>query len=598
MKFTKVVGDVPESVIFQAENNLSKAFLEFGLKYDNKQTELGYGGDPFIFSLIYPMEHICTTSMPTAATDGKKYYWNPHFVNKQTPLGLKFICYHEAGHAVFMHPMRRGSRMPKLWNIAVDYIVNNMVMQDIKARAFDPNQMFKQHLGNFMTIQQFAQMIKDPFNPPKGLETMYPDFKKKAIDTMPESLKDKDPNEELTPEEKAWTDKNERKLSFFYADPDIVEDMRSPEKIYEFFYNLLPKCPKCGSVGKYKKPKDKNDGKDKGKDKGQQAKGKDGKDGDQDGDKGKGKSKTKGKDGQGDQGEQGDNGNQPGGNGGNCCDGDQDGQGQGQGNSQGQGQPSNQPGNQPGGGCGNSCDSCGGDDGVDIFGLGGTLDDHLDANEDPEKMAKRLAEAIETAKKMAGSVPGYFEDELGHLVAPRMTWKDVIRGQLTRSRAGNKRNDWNRFRTRPMFSGMLVPKKKSNFTKFACLLDTSGSMSNDDMAFGVSQLQSLDDQAEGTITSADTVIYWETTTKIVKCSKDELNKVKVVGRGGTSFLEFFDQYEERLGKQDFLVILTDGYLYEDFSKCTHPKVPVYWILTAHNPNFAAPFGKVFHLRDN
>ena len=65
-----------------------------------------------------------------------------------------------------------------------------------------------------------------------------------------------------------------------------------------------------------------------------------------------------------------------------------------------------------------------------------------------------------------------------------------------------------------MFSGLLVPKRKSYYAHFGCLLDTSGSMSKDDMAFGLSQLQSLDERSEGTIVPADADIYWDDATKI------------------------------------------------------------------------------------
>ena len=35
---------------------------------------------------------------------------------------------------------------------------------------------------------------------------------------------------------------------------DLEEEMKRPEKIYDLLYSLLPKCPKCGRLGMYKKP--------------------------------------------------------------------------------------------------------------------------------------------------------------------------------------------------------------------------------------------------------------------------------------------------------------------------------------------------------
>ena len=229
--------------------------------------------------------------------------------------------------------------------------------------------------------------------------------------------------------------------------------------------------------------------------------------------------------------------------------------------------------------------------------MGGTVDDHIDSDETPEKMAKRISEAMESARKMAGHIPAALEDELGKLTAPKIKWQDVIRCRLTKARAGNAKNDWTRFRTRPMFSGLLVPKRKSYHSNFGCLLDTSGSMSKDDMAFGISQLVGLDDRSEGTVVPVDCSVYWDQATKIKKCSAEELSKVKILGRGGTRLGPFFADYEKHIGKCDFLVALTDGFLSDiDYAEMKDPGIPVFWIITS-GADFNAPFGRAFSLRN-
>ena len=569
MKFSRVIGKIDPKLVTQAEEKLTNVFLELGTRYNNEHVGTGMGGDPLIFGLMYPVEHVCTLNMPTAATDGKRYYWNPKFVLKQSRIGLRIICGHEAWHAIYMHPQRRGSRLPKLWNIAVDYIVNGTVMDDFKARKRDPKEEFTKHLGKYMTLTQYAEMLKNPFAPIKGFEDLKPmeDAGDSNV-TMPAANEDV----ELTPKQLKELERREKSQKFFYADPDLEEDFRRPEKIYDFLYNLLPKCPKCGKVGMYKMP---NQKKDKGKDKGKGDKG----------DKGdKGEEKQQGK-GQGqDQSDSHDHGDgQPC----NCPNhqGDgqdgQDGQGQGQGQSQG---------DQPG----NCCDGCGG--GMDIFGLGGTLDDHMDTEESEEKLAKRISDAMEAAKKMAGHVPAALEDELGKLTAPKVSWQDIIRTRLLKARAGNGRNDWTRFRTRPMFTGLLVPKRKNYYAHFGCLLDTSGSMSKDDMAFGLSQLASLDERSEGTIVPADATIYWDKATKVKKANMEELQKVKIYGRGGTKYAEFFSDYEKNIGECDFLIVITDGYLLDtDIAEMKHPGKDVIWLITSGS-SFKPPFGRAFDLR--
>lgn len=548
MKFSKIIGKIDSQLIAKAEERLSQIFLELATHYTNEHVGTGMGGDPLIFGLMYPVEHVATLNIPTAATDGKRYYWNPKFVLKQHRIGLRIICAHEAWHAIYMHPSRRGSRIPKLWNIAVDYIVNGTVMDDFKARKMDPHDYFTKYLGRYMTLKDYCELIKNPFANIKGFEDLKPGDAQdngSAIE-LPAANVDR----ELTPEEQKELEKREKHQKFFFADPGLDEDMKRPEKIYDLLYSLLPKCSQCGRVGMYQpsgqKKKDKYKGKNPGEGQGESQQG-------------------KGQD-----------------------QGDQDGQGQGEGEGQGQ-----QPGPSSGSGKG-KCDHCG--NGIDVFGLGGTVDDHMDTEESEEKLAKRISDAMEAAKKMAGHVPAALEEELGKLTAPKVSWQDIIRTRLLKARAGNGRNDWTRFRTRPMFSGLLVPKRKNYYAHFGCLLDTSGSMSKDDMAFGLSQLIALDERSEGTIVPADATIYWSDATKIKKAVPEEIMKVKVKGRGGTKYAEFFTDYEENIGRCDFLIVITDGFLLDsDVAEMKHPGVDVIWLITSGSA-FNPPFGRAFDLR--
>jgi predicted metal-dependent peptidase len=571
MKFSKVIGKIDPNLVLQAEQKLSKVFLELGVRYDNEHVGSGMGGDPMIFSLMFPVQHICTLSIPTAATNGKAYFWSPKFILKTSIKGLRIVCSHEAWHAIYMHPMRRGSRNPKLWNIAVDYIVNGMCMQDFTARHKNPTDEFTKNLGRFMTLPNFMEMVKNPYAKIAGFEDINPEVADPNAPTKeaPGPTEDR----ELTPEECKELEKREKGVRFFYADPNLDEDLKRPEKIYDILYKLMPKCEKCGRLGMFKKPQPKPDKKDDKK---------------QDKKKGKGKKDKKDKGDKKDQEQQDQNGQDQGDQHDHDQDGDQDGDGQGQ------------NGQNPGGSghscdANGGCDSCGG--GVDIFGLGGTVDDHMDSEESEEKMAKRISDAIEATRKLAGHVPGALEDELGLLTKPKISWNDLIRSRLIKARAGNAKNDWTRFRTRPMFSGLLVPKRKSYHATFGCLLDTSGSMRTDDMAYGVSQLAGLDDKAEGSLTCGDCTLYWEQTVKLKKASAEELSKIKPVGRGGTMFADYFTDYEERIGKCDFLVIITDGYLMDsDISAMKNPGIDVYWLITS-GCEFKPPFGRSFPLRD-
>ncbi len=63
---------------------------------------------------------------PTAATDGKYFYYNRNFVAALSDQEIIFLVGHEVLHCVYDHmdAERRGDRIPILWNIANDYVIN------------------------------------------------------------------------------------------------------------------------------------------------------------------------------------------------------------------------------------------------------------------------------------------------------------------------------------------------------------------------------------------------------------------------------------------------------------------------------------------
>ena len=70
------------------------------------------------------------TSIPTAAVDGKRFYYNPDFVQKLSDDELVFLVGHEVGHCVWQHFLRRGERNRRLWNMAGDYVINQILVDE------------------------------------------------------------------------------------------------------------------------------------------------------------------------------------------------------------------------------------------------------------------------------------------------------------------------------------------------------------------------------------------------------------------------------------------------------------------------------------
>lgn len=66
----------------------------------------------------------------TAATNGKNFYYNKDFVSKLSIKKLEFLFAHEICHAIFDHFGRCGSRNRQLANIAQDYAVNQILVDE------------------------------------------------------------------------------------------------------------------------------------------------------------------------------------------------------------------------------------------------------------------------------------------------------------------------------------------------------------------------------------------------------------------------------------------------------------------------------------
>jgi len=66
----------------------------------------------------------------TAAVDGRNLYYNTQFFNAMNNKEIEFVVAHEILHMVFDHLGRRGDRVPMLYNISADYIVNNTLVRD------------------------------------------------------------------------------------------------------------------------------------------------------------------------------------------------------------------------------------------------------------------------------------------------------------------------------------------------------------------------------------------------------------------------------------------------------------------------------------
>lgn len=97
---------------------------------------------------------------PTAATDGRFFYYNRDFISRLTKDEIVFLFGHELLHAVYDHIGRRGSRDPKVWNMAVDYIVNYTLVKNNVGQMIK-NGLINEKYTDAMTSEEVYKLLMD-----------------------------------------------------------------------------------------------------------------------------------------------------------------------------------------------------------------------------------------------------------------------------------------------------------------------------------------------------------------------------------------------------------------------------------------------------
>jgi len=85
---------------------------------------------PFYASFLLSLEVVWNNSCPIAATDGEKFFFNPIRTKDLTLKQWNFLICHECFHVAHMHPFRREARHPVVWNIAADYVANELIQRE------------------------------------------------------------------------------------------------------------------------------------------------------------------------------------------------------------------------------------------------------------------------------------------------------------------------------------------------------------------------------------------------------------------------------------------------------------------------------------
>ena len=443
------------------------------------------GGNPFLFAFTAPKEHELIdgeehggVKCTTAATDGKKYYWNIDFLSTLTHDEVNVVMQHESYHVIFWHCSRLRGAKRDTANVALDYVVNAVIEVDHE-RNQRPGTLWNGNLGEPLPLAKLLSYIDGKFD---------------------------------LPEEKVM-----------YADKSLHG--RSPESIYDeimHHWDKSPrKCKTCGALSLDPKT---------------------------------GQSKIK--------------------------------------------KPWKQP----------CCPDCGakpegseaGDGETRGGGLPSTIDAHMQSKTTKQEVQTDTMRAAQQATTMRGTVPAEVQDVLGELVKPQIRFIDLVRSAMMRKiQDAGMKNDWKRFRKRYIAANprQYLPKRHTHMPRWLCMLDTSGSMGDDDIRYGISQLQVLGNQTEGFVCPCDADVHWTEVAKIKNLA--DLKRTKVVGRGGTVLQGFFKDFPKKLGIDfDVVIVITDGYC-DEIPIAYRPRMDVVWVITRPDHTaFKPTFGRVVRLREH
>ena len=120
---------------------------------------------------------------PTAATDGRHFYYNKDFVSKLSTKKLEFLFGHEILHCVFDHFGRVGSRDRKLSNIAQDYAVNQILVDDRIGQKIDEVQICYDSKYRGMAWEEIYDLLYE-----KAEKISMDDLLKQLGDTLDDHL--------------------------------------------------------------------------------------------------------------------------------------------------------------------------------------------------------------------------------------------------------------------------------------------------------------------------------------------------------------------------------------------------------------------------
>jgi predicted metal-dependent peptidase len=219
-------------------------------------------------------------------------------------------------------------------------------------------------------------------------------------------------------------------------------------------------------------------------------------------------------------------------------------------------------------------------------------DNIRDKSEDTPKDGKEWAEAgleAATRSRMAGNCPKFMERQIDKLINPEVAWYNVLAYYLRQKFCMNSKNRYtftppNR---RYLYQDIILTSRTgAKKPSIAFSIDTSGSMSRNDITKGVSEMDAIRKLYKVPVYLMEA----DYNVNRAKWVRHDEPIPSLIGGGGTSFVPVMDHLKENKPDVDVLVYFTDGY--GDFGD--DPKFDVLWVM---NSDVVAPYGKTIRINN-
>jgi len=124
--------------------------------------------DVFFTALLYGLRIEKKDEGPIACTNGVFIRYNHELFDARPPHEGVFILAHELMHVVLNHSTRRGHRHPELWNIAADYVINILLVDDGLVAPKDClHDTQYRHMTTEQVYDKLIKQAKDGETPPE-----------------------------------------------------------------------------------------------------------------------------------------------------------------------------------------------------------------------------------------------------------------------------------------------------------------------------------------------------------------------------------------------------------------------------------------------